>query len=294
VAADRELICFVIAPIGAEGSETRVRSDRALRHVIGPAIQELGYEPLRADHIAEPGQITHQVIRHLVEDPLVVADLTERNPNVFYELAVRHAARLAVVLMIEANELIPFDVADARTIRYDLTNPDSVEAAKAQVRIQANAALSQPANTISNPISAAIEIHLLQQSSAAGDRLGAEMLAQLQDLSTAVAELRDQSELGIQRMRRHASWPGGGFPGEVERIAAALAQRDRKFIVYKQLGVPTAEATDLARRVGVAWEVFEGLIEVMQIAGLVGTQGAAGHVYLQLLPLGERIAAQSP
>src|SRR5262245_11905826 len=44
--------------------------------------------PVRADQIAEPGIITRQVIKHIFEDALVVGDLSERNPNVFYELAL--------------------------------------------------------------------------------------------------------------------------------------------------------------------------------------------------------------
>ena len=89
-------ICFVIAPIGEPESDTRRRSDQILRHVIRPAVKSKGYTAIRADEISEPGIITSQVIQHIVEDPLVVADLTERNPNVFYELAVRHAIRNTV------------------------------------------------------------------------------------------------------------------------------------------------------------------------------------------------------
>jgi hypothetical protein len=86
-------VCFVIAPIGTEGSDVRVRSDQVLKHIITPAARECGYEPIRADQISEPGLITSQVIQHIVQDPLVIADLTGRNPNVFYELAVRHAIK---------------------------------------------------------------------------------------------------------------------------------------------------------------------------------------------------------
>jgi hypothetical protein len=85
--------CFVIAPIGEDGSETRKRSDQILDHIIKPAVTECGYTAVRADKIEKPGVITSQVIQHVVEDDLIVADLTERNPNVFYELAVRHATR---------------------------------------------------------------------------------------------------------------------------------------------------------------------------------------------------------
>ena len=77
-------MCFVIAPIGEPDSDTRKRSDQILRHIVRPAVESKGYTAVRADEISEPGIITSQVIQHVVDDPLVVADLTERNPNVFY------------------------------------------------------------------------------------------------------------------------------------------------------------------------------------------------------------------
>src|SRR4051812_21831551 len=126
-------ICFVIAPIGDSGTEIRIRSDKVLKHIIAPAATECGYKSLRADHISEPGIITSQVIQHLVEDPLVIADLTGPNANVFYELAVRHAVRMPVVQIIDAAESIPFDVASSRTIRFDYRDLDSAELAGQEI-----------------------------------------------------------------------------------------------------------------------------------------------------------------
>ena len=104
--------CFVISPIGEPDSETRKRADQILKHVVKPAVGECGYTAVRADEIDKPGIITSQVIQRVVTDPLVVADLTERNPNVFYELAIRHALRKPLVQLIKKGEQIPFDVAD--------------------------------------------------------------------------------------------------------------------------------------------------------------------------------------
>ncbi len=92
--------CFVIAPIGDPDSDIRRRSDQILKHIIKPAVGKCGYDAIRADQISEPGMITHQVIEHVVGDPLVVADLTGQNPNVFYELAIRHAIRKPFVPLI--------------------------------------------------------------------------------------------------------------------------------------------------------------------------------------------------
>ena len=54
--------CFVISPIGEEGSEMRERSNKVLEHIIKPPVEECGYECMRADEIAEPGIITSQII----------------------------------------------------------------------------------------------------------------------------------------------------------------------------------------------------------------------------------------
>ena len=62
----------------------------------------------------QPGIISNQVITRLLEDNLVIADLTDRNPNVYYELAVRHAFGKPVIQIIDSNETIPFDVSMMR------------------------------------------------------------------------------------------------------------------------------------------------------------------------------------
>jgi hypothetical protein len=79
--------CFVICPIGEDDSEVRKHSDNVLQYVIGPAVAELHYHPIRADLVAKPGEISLDIMTHLLNDDLVIADLTGRNANVFYELA---------------------------------------------------------------------------------------------------------------------------------------------------------------------------------------------------------------
>lgn len=122
--------CFVIAPIGSSKSRTRERSDKVLRSVIRPAVEECGYIAIRADEIAQPGIIAHQVIEKIVDSPLVIADLTERNPNVFYELALRHWLRKPLVQLIEEGEPLPFDVAGMRTITFDHRDVESIDRAR--------------------------------------------------------------------------------------------------------------------------------------------------------------------
>lgn len=68
--ATKKKNCFVISPIGDPGTEVRKRSDNVLDYIIRPAVEPLGYEALRSDKISEPGLITTQVIRQIIEAPL--------------------------------------------------------------------------------------------------------------------------------------------------------------------------------------------------------------------------------
>jgi hypothetical protein len=133
-------MCFVIAPIGPNDSDIRRRSDKVLKHIFKKALAHK-YDVRRADGIDEPGMITSQVLRAVQECPLVVADLTTHNPNVLYELAVRHAIEKPIIHAIEPKvSKIPFDIAGFRTIEFDLTDPDSIESAVDQLRKQAEQA----------------------------------------------------------------------------------------------------------------------------------------------------------
>jgi hypothetical protein len=183
--------CFVIAPIGEEDSETRRRSDQVLRYIITPVVEEHGYAPTRADQISEPGLITGQAIQRIVEDPLVVADLSEWNPNVFYELALRHALRKPLVQIIAAGERIPFDVAAMRTVQFDLKDLDSVERAKAEIGRQIEALERNP-ESVETPVSVTLDVHALRQSGDPEERSIAELV-------TAVAQLRAEARDAAER-----------------------------------------------------------------------------------------------
>lgn len=146
--------CFVIAPIGKADSEIRCRSDQVLELVITPAVRMRGYEAVRADRISSPGVITDQVIQLVMDAPLVVADLTGGNPNVFYELAVRHAVQKPLIQLIEQGEPIPFDIGAMRTIALAHRKRKSVNEAKKQIVRQIDAL--QKAGDIDSPISQAL------------------------------------------------------------------------------------------------------------------------------------------
>jgi hypothetical protein len=108
----------------------------AFEKVIRPAAERAGYQPVRADQLQGGGFVMTDVIRHLADDPLVVADLTGANPNVFYELALRHAMRKPVIALLDERERIPFDIGSFRLLQFDTDDPRSLARASDQLSIE--------------------------------------------------------------------------------------------------------------------------------------------------------------
>jgi hypothetical protein len=185
---------FVICPIGEPQSEIRKRSDQILKHVIGPAVAEQGYKVIRADQISEPGIITTQVINHIINDDLVVADLTGHNPNVFYELAIRHAIKKPVVQIIQKDEKIPFDVSTTRTIPLDYRDLDSVDETKRELIKQIKAVERDPSK-VDSPVSMAVDLNVLEKSQNPQLKVMADLKAMMNELNRGMSEVRDSLRL---------------------------------------------------------------------------------------------------
>lgn len=128
--------CFVIGPIGDKmapiGSERREIYESALavlEDVIVPACSANGLDPIRADQIAKTGEITEQVFRHLLQDEVVIADLSGANANVMYELGLRHTTNLLTITIGEYG-LLPFDVSAIRTFVFSRSERGLIEVRK--------------------------------------------------------------------------------------------------------------------------------------------------------------------
>ncbi len=185
-------VCFVIAPIGEEGSDIRHRSDQIFKYIIEPVMKECDYVPIRADKIADPGLITSQMIQHLIDDSLVIADLTGRNPNVYYELAIRHTIKKPFIQIIEYDEIIPFDVAGIRTISVEHKDLDSVHDCKEKLISQIQSIERNP-NNIETPISFAIDQQSLRQSDNPLESSNAEIISMLQEVKNMIRDLKNQN-----------------------------------------------------------------------------------------------------
>ncbi len=112
--------CFVICPIGEPDTPTRQRSDELLEVVIKPVVIPLGYDVHRADLSLDPN-IPENISQQLFNAELVIADLTDANPNVFYELGKRHAWGGRTVHLAQTGAHLPFDIQQYRMIFYDMS-----------------------------------------------------------------------------------------------------------------------------------------------------------------------------
>ena len=115
-----EKVCFIISPIGQVETETNRKANGLYNAVIKPVLNDLDYECVRADEIDASGSINNQIISKIIDSKLVIVNLSGLNPNVMYELALRHAIGKPVIMLKEGSfSDMPFDIIDQRTILYN-------------------------------------------------------------------------------------------------------------------------------------------------------------------------------
>ena len=109
--------CFIITPIGDDTDPIRRHIEGIIDAALRPALEDK-YDLVVAHRISEPGSITKQIITEIYSAKLVVANLTNRNPNVMYELALRHSLGKPVIMIAEKGTPLPSDIVMERTIFY--------------------------------------------------------------------------------------------------------------------------------------------------------------------------------
>jgi hypothetical protein len=194
-ASQEKPVCFVICPIGAADSSIRKRSNQVLKYIVNPVLGDR-YNVLRADQLAEPGVITHQIVEYVLNAELAVIDLTGSNPNVMYELALRHATGKAFVQIADVREKLPFDIGTQTTILFDIGDLDSVEECKAGLAKQVEA-VTQPGHKMVTPIGHVLDLETLK-SGTSKDQMLSTLITTVEGLSAKVDSVRAQSSFGLR------------------------------------------------------------------------------------------------
>ncbi|HRH73882.1 MAG TPA: TRAFs-binding domain-containing protein [Zoogloea sp.] len=118
-----KLHAFVAMPFGTKPNDKgeQVDFNRIFDELIKPALEDAGLEVLRADKEQRAGDIRLDMFQELLMADLVVADLSIDNPNVWYELGVRHALRARGVVLVQGpRSTKPFDIYTDRKLTYHL------------------------------------------------------------------------------------------------------------------------------------------------------------------------------
>jgi len=181
---DIERLCFVVMPFGRDQLEQRWYRGW-YQVVLQSAIQSAGFTPFLSAAHDSPDAINDEIRRHLALDPMVVVDLggagpeDPPNPNVMYELGIRHAFGLPVVLLAWEGQRLPFDISNQRALTCSRDLLD-IEPTKARLR---SFLLSAASGQFYNPMAAVGRQAALQ---AATEEMEPDSI-----LKTLVAEIED-------------------------------------------------------------------------------------------------------
>ncbi len=103
--------CFVLMPFASQ-------FDGIWEQVVRPTVEDHGDACSRADDLFGPGSVIDDILGSIRSADYLIADLTGRNPNVYYELGFAHAMGKPVVLLTQDVADVPFDLKHQRLIEY--------------------------------------------------------------------------------------------------------------------------------------------------------------------------------
>jgi hypothetical protein len=136
--------CFVMMPFGQW-------FDRYYQEIYVPGIKDAGFEPIRADELFSTGSVVEQIWEQISKAKILLADLTGKNPNVFYELGLAHAAKKPVVFAASQVDDVPFDLRHLRVIIYDVREPEWASRLRKSVADYLRNAARDPSKSIPHP-----------------------------------------------------------------------------------------------------------------------------------------------
>jgi hypothetical protein len=146
---------------------------------------QLEYDVKRADEEPSPGMISDHIINEILNSELVVADLTFLNPNVFYEIALRHMAEKPIIHMAANGTQLPFDNFGYRAIMFDIITVQGHEKAQADLRL-AITEVRKPSYKVSNPVTQARGFAKMATSADSTERMVASLAGEVANLRSTM------------------------------------------------------------------------------------------------------------
>ena len=194
-------ICFVIMPFSESGTCTEAEWTNIFQKVIKPAVEASNYECRRSTPTR--GNLIKAIIQDLDASWVVLADLTDRNPNVFYELGVRHALKGRTILIAQNRDDIPFDLRSYANHVYDWRTEDGQERFFDRITALLKD-VDQDPDRADNPVSDFLERPVRREQTTA-------VPLQLNEIENRIASLEGGFQLLLRR------WPVASEPDGVLR-----------------------------------------------------------------------------
>jgi hypothetical protein len=189
--------CFIIMPFSdMEGYESGHFS-RVYEHLIRPACVTAGVEPVRGDEVKGTNYIAIDILQRILKSDIVICDLSGKNANVMYELGIRQAFDLPVVLLKDKKTERVFDIQGLRTLDYvESLRIDSVEQDRESLAETISATLKREDHEVNSLVSllSIQKATLGSPTEVSGET--ALILASLKDISARLATVE---EVGIRR-----------------------------------------------------------------------------------------------
>ncbi len=252
--------CFIITPIGNENSEIFRKAKGVIESTIRPILCEYDFDDIKpAYEINVSGMINTQIINRIINDDLVVVNLTGNNPNVMYELCLRHVVAKPIIHICENGTSLPFDIKDSRTIFYE-NDMLGVEELKSKLRSFMDN-ISYTDDYIDNPIYTARKYeNLLKETKGTGTN---EMLKMLIGISNEIAELKSIRREPVYPAKR---WKYGQIMGPQSFYNFISSIDSQAALDCMQNSGEMNEISDIANALGVPTQV------ILIVADMVGVK----------------------
>jgi len=193
IEGSEQKLCFIICPLGKENTEIREESELVMELVIRPAAELCGYDARRSIDLNIPATLTNIIISKVMNAPILIADLTGGNPNVLYELAIRHASNKPAIQIIREGDEIPFDVNDQNTIEYAIRSKKKRAEAITKIIEHIKSVENDP--SINNPITIAATFEALNKSGNPVEKGYAEIMNKLEELKDMIKSSQEPHKL---------------------------------------------------------------------------------------------------
>jgi Tfp pilus assembly protein PilF len=250
---DYARICFVIMPFGSkevpfeDGTTQRVDFDAVYDAVFVPAIEAVTLPeggsliPRRTDRDFFSGLIPQEMFEYIQFSRFAVADVSGLNPNVFYELGVRHSTRgSGTAVFRQAGAPLPYDISQVKALDYAFASGADIAASHALITQVLDESLRN--DRMDSPVHAALRLQQDYDGAIQTLLREAEDAVRLADWGTAARRYRAaltqqptdpvlRVKLGLM-LKRQGRWSEAA-----EHFAAATVSAPTYAEAYRELGI---------------------------------------------------------